>query len=125
MPIYLYKCHNCDKTYEDIQASMTGSRYIQCECGREMSRDYFEENAGIIPDWEPGYNPGIDYNYKNKADLLSEIKRRGLYPSIHGGGISVGGSKPGLYGDEEYKHIMKHSEPENIEGLTNEAPLTR
>lgn len=126
MPIYLYRCLICGKTFDDIQSIMIGSREIFCRgCGSTMQRDYKKEKAGIIADWQPGYNVGIDYHYKSKGDLLAEIKRRGLYPSIHGGGVSVKGSKPGLYGDEEYKHIMKHSEPENIEGLTNEEPVTR
>lgn len=132
MPTYVYKCYHCDEEYLDYQSKYIGSRDIYCPRLHVFSgdaikvlmyRDYQAEKAAVISDWEPGYNVGIDERYTSKADLLSKIRRKGLYPSIHGGGVSVGGSKPGLYGDEEYRHIMKPSEPEHVEGLTNEAPL--
>ncbi len=121
MPIYCYKCPVCGEIHEDIQVKMTGTREIYCVCvpddskisqgGVLMHRDFAAEKPGIIADWEPGYNIGIDYNYKNKHDLMSEIKRRGLYVKMHGGGVSVSGSKSGLYGDEEHKDLYNYSKP--------------
>ena len=62
MPIYSYICPDCGERYYDWQPTYTGSREIQCEeCGNEMQRDYQDERAAVMPDWEPGYNIGIDY----------------------------------------------------------------
>ena len=132
MPIYVYKCPICDNEYLDYQSKYTGSRIIYCPGNCKiggipkramLQRDYQAERAAIIPDWEPGYNIGIDEHYTSKADLMSKIRRKGLYPSGHGGGVAR--SKGGLYGDEEYKSIMQHSEPEVHEGLENVAPLVK
>lgn len=105
MPFYCYICDICGETFDDYQKTHTGSREIKCKCGADMHRDYFKERPGVIPDWEAGYNIGIDYHYKNKSDLMREIKRRGLYPSVHGGGIHSTRAKAGYYGDEEYKEM--------------------
>ena len=110
MPIYCYKCKKCGATLEDYQFISVGSLRVECDlCGITMSRDYVSEKVCIQPDWPPGYNPGIDYHYKNKADLMGEIIRRGLYPSVHGGGITSTRAKPGLYGDEEFKDMYNPS----------------
>jgi hypothetical protein len=132
MPIYLYKCPCCKEEYLDYQSKYVGSRPIPCPGNCKigginkrvmLQRDYNAEQAAVIPDWEPGYNVGIDYNYTSKADLMSEIRRRGLYPSGHGGGVV--NTKSGLYGDEEHKDLYNYSEPEVHEGLENVAPLTK
>lgn len=128
MPVYSYVCDACGHRYYDWQPKYTGSREILCpKCidkredimgdntatlGNLMRRDYHDEQATVMPDWEPGYNPGIDYHYKNKGDLMSEIKRRGLYPSVHGGGIHSSRATPGLYGDEEFHKMYSPSKPE-------------
>jgi len=111
MPIYLYECDLCGLEYEDYQSTYTGSRDIFCpdDPGIKMHRNYHKEQAVIQADWPPGYNIGIDYHYKNKSDLMREIRRRGLYPQQHGGGVAT--AKPGLYGDEQYKSLMGYSKP--------------
>jgi len=116
MPIYCYKCQRCGDTYEDIQVKMVGTREIHCpRCypanGDIMHRDYIAEKPGVITDWEPGYNIGIDEHYTSKADLMEKIRRKGFYPKMHGG-TSLARSKSGLYGDEEFRKVTDYSEPE-------------
>lgn len=122
MPTYVYKCPMCKEEYLDFQHKFVGSRKIECPKGcwydrmleirMTLKRDYAAERPSVISDWEPGYNPGIDYHYSSKSDLLAEIKRRGFYPSVHGNGIAASRAKPGLYGEEEYKHIYDYSKPD-------------
>ncbi len=117
MPIYSYVCDECGYRYYDYQNKYIGSQEYGCpNCFREinpkfMRRDYNDEKPTMMPDWEPGYNIGIDYHYSSKGDLMREIKRRGLLPSVHGGGITSTNAKPGLYGDEEFHDMYAPSQP--------------
>ena len=122
MPIYSYICDKCGHRHTDFQVKYTGTIDISCpECIKNaingadvffMQRDYADEKPVMKPDWQPGYNIGIDYHYKNKADLMGEIRRRGFYPSVHGGGTTR--TKAGLYGDEEYKEMYTPSPKEDL-----------
>lgn len=116
MPIYSYKCPICGERYLDYQVKYTGTRDIYCiksfHSDVKMCRDYSDEKPVMKPDWEPGYNIGIDYKYSNKQDLMNEIRRRGLYPSVHGGGVTR--TKAGLYGDEEYREMYTPTPKEDL-----------
>lgn len=121
MPIYSYICPVCEERHYEWNAKYVGTQILRCPNNCKiggvnkpaiLQRDYQDEKATVMPDWEPGYNPGIGYHYKNKADLMGEIKRRGLYPSVHGGGIHSSNAKPGLYGDEEFREMYSPSKPE-------------
>ena len=116
MPIYSYICDNCGHREYDFQVKYIGtSTDIVCpECLENliMRRDYADEKPVMKPDWPAGYNIGIDYHYKNKEDLMSEIKRRGFYPKVHGGGTTR--AKPGLYGDEEFKEMYTPTPQEDL-----------
>lgn len=126
MPIYSYICDVCGHRHTDFQVKYTGTVKIRCICTVHrmnmdghgvfghpvMRRDYADEKPVMKPDWQPGYNYGIDYHYKNKADLMGEIRRRGFYPSVHGGGTTR--TKAGLYGDEEYKEMYTPSPKEDL-----------
>ncbi len=127
MPIYSYKCPICDERYEDVQTSYTGTRPIHCpnKCKAVgihgivtrvfvlMDRDYSDEKPFMLPDWEPGYNIGIDYQYSSKGDLYREMQRRGLRGKRMDGSIQSSRVKPGLYGDEEFKDMYTPTSPEN------------
>ena len=120
MPIYSYICDNCGYRYTDFQVKYTGTIDIVCpKCILEendyvvfLRRDYADEKPVMKPDWQPGHNIGIDYDYTNKADLMNEIRRRGFYPSVHGGGVTR--SKAGLYGDEEFKEMYTPTPKEDL-----------
>ena len=120
MPIYCYKCPVCGETYDDVQTKMTGTRELLCVVCSDfqtdvfMDRDFAAEKPGVIKDWEPGYNVGIDEYYTSKGDLLQKLRRKGFYGSREGGGVSVSGSKSGLYGDEEFRNLHEASKSENI-----------
>jgi len=113
VPIYCYKCSECEAEIEVFRWSTEGHLEDCPLCGAKLDRDYMAEGFTAINDWPPGHNESINYDYKNKADLLSEIRRRGLRPLKHGGGVTK--ASPGLYGDEEKKGIMVRSEPESVE----------
>lgn len=122
MPIYSYKCPKCGERYEDVQTEYIGTRDIACPngcsvvgqsaCIALMLRDYADEKPFMLPDWEPGYNIGIEYNYSSKADLYREIQRRGLRGRRMDGSIQSSRAKPGYYGDEEYKEMYTPTPPE-------------
>lgn len=124
MPIYSYICDECGHRLLDYQIKYTGTRTIECpDCvvysqllGRYLSlhmrRDYADEKPTMIPDWPAGFNHGIMYHYKNKADLMDEIRRRSLYPGVHGGGTTR--SNAGLYGDEEFKEMYTPTPKEDL-----------
>lgn len=108
MPLYSYKCDNekCNDQYDQIRLMQNRNLThicFRCHTGK-IARYFPGEGFTAIDDWEAGHNESINYNYKNKADLMSEIRRRGLRPLKHGGGVTK--AKPGLYGDEENMKIM-------------------
>ena len=70
-------------------------------CKKDLSRDYSEEVPSVIADWPAGYNISINSHYKNKKDLLDQMKRQGYLPQQNSGGVTR--STGGLYGDEEFK----------------------
>jgi len=102
VPNYCYICSNCGKRFEEFHK--VGEHAQQCPgCGYfGIHRDYQTEFSGIGIDadgWESGgYNYGIAYQYKNKVDLLREIRARGFDPSLHGNGLKPVHRE--LYGDE-------------------------
>lgn len=127
MPIYSYICDACGYRHTDFQVKYTGTIEIMCPgccvstkgatdgdmiLGNIMRRDYADEKPTMIPDWPAGFNHGIMYHYKNKADLMDEIRRRDLYPGVHGGGTTR--SNAGLYGDEEFKEMYTPSPKEDL-----------
>lgn len=108
MPVYCYVCSECEERTEAYRWSTEGHLKECPKCDAELDRDYKAEGYTVIEDWPPGHNESINYDYKNKADLLSEMRRRGLRPLKHGGGITR--ARPGLYGKEEHRGIMEKSE---------------
>lgn len=126
MPIYCYKCPECGRIYDDVQVKMVGTREIRCTCNVVwvngdmvaqadsyhpiMNRDFNAEKPMVIDDWEPGYNIGLDEHYSSKQDLMDKIRRKGLYPKMHGG-TSLVKANSGLYGDEEFRSNSNPSEP--------------
>ena len=125
MPIYSYFCKNCGHREYDFQHKYIGSRDIACPKCSDMDkhphvltdhfmvRDYNDERPYMEEGWEPGYNIGIDYNYKNKTDLYREIKRRGLRGKRMDGSIHGSRVKPGFYGDEEFRDMYTPTQPED------------
>lgn len=110
MPVYVYKCNHCNEEIEEIRIMDFRNHIHPCKKCKTGStyRNMAGEGYAVIEDWPPGHNESIDYDYKNKADLLSEMRRRGLRPLKHGGGITR--ARPGLYGKEEHRGIMEKSE---------------
>ena len=111
MPIYSFICSCGEKSENYFGAKEEKS--VTCKCGNQMDRDFRADFAGvgvIADDWGPGYNPGIAYHYKNKADLMREIYARGFEPSLHGSGLSKV-HRP-LYVDE--KNHLEHLEKSGI-----------
>lgn len=120
MPVYVYECPICKEEYLDFQHRYVGTRIVFCECSPmwkkdsvPMHRNYKKEfdSIGVLTDWEPGYNAGIDEHFTSKQDLMEKIKRKGLSPMHNSGSIASSRSGGGLYGDEEYKDVMGYSEP--------------
>ena len=107
MPNYCYICKRCKTKFEEFRP--VGDHNVKCpKCvSKEVDRDYFTEfsGVGVIGDWEPGYNVGIDYHYKSKKDLLDEIRRRGWEPSRYSGGLTPA-HRP-LYEHEKNKEETK------------------
>lgn len=108
IPNYCYLCDDCGNKFEEFRT--VGDHVRRCpKCNStRVGRDYQTEfsGIGIVADgWESGgYNFGISYRYKNKADLLREIRSRGFEPSLHDNGLKP--IKRELYGDE--KRMLKH-----------------
>ncbi len=116
MPLYSYKCDRCEDEYEEIRLMEDRNWLGPCgKCSVGITTRYMaNEGFTAIEDWPAGHNESINYDYKNKADLMSEIRRRGLRPLKHGGGVTK--AKPGLYGDEENRNIMVSTAKQLSEG---------
>lgn len=54
MPLFSYRCPDCDRTLETIRKVEDRDAPIQCECGEEMEREVSESNFRLVGGgWTP------------------------------------------------------------------------
>jgi putative FmdB family regulatory protein len=90
MPHYFYKCE-CGNKFDEFLPVSERNNTVCKVCGKTPDRDFETEFSGIAmdaDDWGPGYNHGIGYHYRNKQDLMREIRARGYEPSMHDNGLT-------------------------------------
>ena len=116
MPCYVYICSDCGAEFEEFRS--VGDHNVQCpECSsKKIDRDYQTEfsGVGVIGDWPPGYNVGIDYHYKSKSDLMNEIRRRGWEPSRYSGGLTPA-NRPLYEHEKDKESSVKQSDDVVVE----------
>lgn len=91
MPIYLYKCNNCEAE-EEIIKKVEDRGYQSCSsCGRMMVRDFSKQTFSVSPDIEPGYNFSLGENITSRKHLRERMAYHNTYsPDISGGDPSDG-----------------------------------
>jgi len=77
MPIYDFKCKECNLIKEETMSFKESEEGIVCECGGHMVRQ-FTPNGNIQCKWNPPYKPGHNAKEDRRRAFNSQVEKKKL-----------------------------------------------
>lgn len=95
MPVYVFACQGeegCGEEREQFYFTyQEARRFLICDCGRVMTRNFSSEGFMVQPDIEPGYNESMGMHVSSRRDMREKLQHLNAFsPDIPRGDPSGG-----------------------------------